>query len=340
MTRTLRMSTGFTLVELMVTLAIGMFLTLGLVQVFSTSNESYDALDQAAQQIENGRYAIQTLQTDLQHAGYYGEFAFATAAGSTLPDPCEIANVATMRTAINFYVQGYDAPGAAPVSCIDTANIVAGTDVVVVRRASTATTALGALVGNEIYMQATADSTNAANPVLDVGSNAAAFSLMRKDGATPAEIRKFITRIYFISPCSVPASGTTCTAGADGGRPIPTLKRLEVAVNPSTGARELRVESIAEGIENLQIDYGIDTSGDGVPDSIATAPATVPDWSNVTSVDVFVLARNVKRVVGTTDPKTYNLGRAGAVTPGGNFKRHVFTSNVRIVNPASRREVP
>lgn len=331
---------GFTLVELMVTLTIGLFLTLGLVQVFASSHESYESLAQAAQQIENGRYAVQTLQNDLQHAGYYGEFGFATAAGGTLPDPCELADLTAMRDAISFYIQGYDAPAASPLTCIDNANVVPGTDVLVVRRASTTTTAIGALVANEVYMQATADATNASSPVVAAGSNATAFTLMRKNGTTPAEIRKHITRIYFVSPCSVPAAGDVCSATADGGRPIPTLKRLEMTVNAATGAREFRVESIAEGIENIQIDYGIDTSGDGVPDNTLTAPSTPVDWGNVTTAQIHVLARNINRVVGTADTKTYNLGGAGSVTPGGNFKRHVFTSHVRLVNPASRREEP
>ena len=65
----------------MVTLTLGLFLTLGLVQLYASSNESYDALSQAAQQIENGRYAIEVIENDLKHAGYYGQYGFAAAAG-------------------------------------------------------------------------------------------------------------------------------------------------------------------------------------------------------------------------------------------------------------------
>ncbi|RPI41306.1 MAG: prepilin-type N-terminal cleavage/methylation domain-containing protein, partial [Betaproteobacteria bacterium] len=61
----LRSSLGFTLVELMVTLAMGLFLAFGLIRVFASSNESYYALSQAAEQIENGRYAIETIKKDL-----------------------------------------------------------------------------------------------------------------------------------------------------------------------------------------------------------------------------------------------------------------------------------
>jgi type IV pilus assembly protein PilW len=332
---------GFTLVELMVTLTLGLFIALGLVQVFATSNESYDSLSQAAQQIENGRYAVQTIENDLRHAGYYGEYGFAGAAGSTLPDPCELADLTALKGALPFYVQGYDAPAGSPLACLDNANVVPGTDILVVRRVSTMTTAPAGLVANEIYLQAIADSTNALNPVLGLGHNAADFALLRKNGATPAEIRKYMVRIYFVSPCSVPAAGTVCGADADGGRPIPTLKRLEVAVNPGSGNLEMRMESIAEGIENLQIDYGVDTTGDGVPDGEPRSiPALVEDWSNVAAAQVHVLARNLKVTPGHTDTKTYGLGVATTVTPGGNFRRHVFTTQVRLVNPAGRREEP
>ena len=339
--RALRAYRGFTLVELMVTLTLGFLVALGLVQIFASSNETYDALSQAAQQVENGRYAVQTIENDLRHAGYYGEYGFAGAAGAALPDPCEMADLTALRDALPFYVQGYDAPAGSPLACLDNANVMAGTDILVVRRVSTMTTAPAALVANEVYLQANADASNGLNPVLDVGHNPAGFALLRRDGATPAEIRKYMVRIYFVSPCSMPAAGSVCGADADGGRPIPTLKRLEVAVNPGSGNLERRIESIAEGIENLQIDYGVDTTGDGVPDgALRSIPAAVEDWSNVAAAQVHVLARNLRPAAGHTDTKTYRLGVATTVTPGGSFRRHVFTSQVRAVNPAGRREEP
>ena len=227
------------------------------------------------------------------------------------------------------------------MTCLDSANVVPGTDIVVIRRVSTAVTAPAARVVNELYMQANADSTESANPVIARGQDAAAFTLLRKDGATPAEIRKLMVRIYFVSPCSMPAAGTVCSEEADGGRPIPTLKRLDLAVNPATGDLEMRTESIAEGIESLQVDYGIDADGDGVPDGPAvTRPASAEVWGDVVTAQLHVLARNVRSTPGHQDTKSYNLGVSGSVTPGGDFRRHVFTAHVRLVNPAGRREEP
>jgi type IV pilus assembly protein PilW len=142
--------------------------------------------------------------------------------------------------------------------------------------------------------------------------------------------------IYFIAPCSVPAGGGSVCTGSndDGGSPIPTLKRIELTSNGV-----MSVVPLVEGIENLQIDYGIDADNDGVPDAAyVTTPAAVPDWANVVSLRINVLARNVEPSNGHTDAKTYDMGIAGPYTPGGAYKRHVYNSVIRIVNPAARRE--
>jgi type IV pilus assembly protein PilW len=171
-----------------------------------------------------------------------------------------------------------------------------------------------------------------------------------------ADIRKLHVHVYFIAPCSRWASGRTgCTGAADGGTPIPTLKRLELGVG-SSGTTML-VRPIAEGIENLQIEYGFDTTpatvnpatgfrGDGVIDSYATnetgvGAGTFAEWPNVMSARLFVLARNPVATFGSTDSKTYAMGLQGPFTPTDTqFRRHLFEGEVRLTNLSSRREEP
>jgi hypothetical protein len=100
-----------------------------------------------------------------------------------------------------------------------------------------------------------------------------------------------------------------------------------------------------EGIENFQVDYGRDTDGDGSPDGAAyTAdPATIPNWMQVMTVQLYILARNTDVSTGYTDNKTYQLGTVGTITPTGaatQFRRHVYTSVVRVKNPSERLETP
>ena len=144
--------------------------------------------------------------------------------------------------------------------------------------------------------------------------------------------------IYYVSPCNLYAAGaTTCTAAADGGRPVPTLKRLEIT--SSAGVTAFATTPLVDGIQNLQFDYGIDNNGDGSPASpFVTAPA-VADWPNVMAVRVNLLARNTDPSGGYVDGKTYNMGVSGTVGPFSDaYKRHVYSGTVRVINPSGRRE--
>ena len=51
--------------------------------------------------------------------------------------------------------------------------------------------------------------------------------------------------------------------------------------------------------------------------------------------------RSYRSYAGYTDSKTYELGLgAPALIPGGGFKRHAYSTTVRVTNVSSRREVP
>ena len=330
--------TGVSLVELMIGITIGLFLLIGVVSVFGNSNRVYTELNQASQQIENGRFAIQIMSDDVALANFYGRYYGQLAVTGT-PDPCEKDDVAALRNnGAAWGIQGYNAPANSPITtCLPVANHLGGTDILVVRRADTKVTAPADLVAADVYVQGNANPTDSASPIVALGA-AGNFTLTDKDGAAP--IRKYHVHVYFVAPCSVPAGGgTVCTGSADdGGQPIPTLKRLELAIDPSDNTRKMVVTPLVEGIENLQIDYGIDTDGDGAPNGNYIVAPAAADWPNVVAVRINVLARNLQRSGDFTDSKQYDMGIAGAVTPGGNYKRHVYNAVVRLVNPSARRD--
>ncbi len=336
-----RQALGASLVEIMVSLVIAMFLLLGLASVFGTSSRTSADLGRSLQQIEYGRFAVQTLSDAIALAGYYDRLPAMLAAPGALPDPCEINDMTALRAATAFSIQGYNAPATSPLSCIPAANHVAGTDILVIRRANTSTTASGSLTAAEVYLQTNADPSNSANPIIALGT-AANFTLKNKDGTTVAPIRKYHVHIYFIAPCSIPTGGgTTCTGATDdSGSPIPTLKRLELRVDPVDSTRKMTLISLVEGIENMQIDYGIDTDLDGVPDNYSTTTATVAGWANIIAAQINILARNLDTSPGYTDAKTYDMGAGGTSTLGGAFKRHVYNTVVRLANPEGRRDQP
>src|SRR6185503_1275195 len=153
-----------------------------------------------------------------------------------------------------LHVQGFD-EGAAVPACVP-ASLKSGTDVLAIRRVRTcAAGAAGcdALVPSEPYLQVALCGDAPAPYAFGIAS-ATTFSLTLKDCATAAGLRRYVVHIYFVS--------TDNGSGAS----IPTLKRLEF-----TGAGYTEVP-LVEGIERLQIEYGIDTNGDGSPDAYTPDP--------------------------------------------------------------------
>lgn len=397
MTRTplRRAQAGLSLVELMISITIGLLITAGLVTVFANSSSTQYELRRTAQQIENGRYAMDVIIQDLQVAGFYGSFRKLIAPTAIPSDPCT-TTLATLNNDINVPVQAYNSanastqaslPSTCTTSLIPSSDLAAGSDVLVIRRSDT--TAVDVKNGEvtpagKIYMQ-----VNPSTYELQQGAGVATSCTTKADGTTAASItrrcqypssidtcsatcpaqpggyiRALHVNIYYVSPCNVFASGqTACTAAADGGRPIPTLKRLELTA--SSGAATFQSIAIAEGVEFMKVSYGIDDTpsatnpdtgliGDGSPDRYVNT-ISLTDLPNVVTARVDLLVRNPEPSAGYSDNKTYKLGvnpLSPTVTPAIsvvatttlasalNYRRHVYSSEVRLVNMSSRKEIP
>jgi type IV pilus assembly protein PilW len=227
----------------------------------------------------------------------------------------------------------YAGPTAAEAGC--SAQDVASAKYFQTSLCSTQLDALAA-AGNYKYqfvISTTANVFTASNPNLTV----APTFLTQKDCATPAVTRALHVHIYYVANNDVSGDG------------IPTLKMVSLGAN-SFGSPV----AIAEGIEAMQLEYGLDngvggTAGDGIPDQwkadppagIAGAAAQVAAWQQVTAVKVHLIARNTQTSPQFTDSRTYVLGSTastdntfGAYNDG--YKRHVYSTVVRIANAAGR----
>lgn len=360
---------GLSIIELMISMAIGLLILAGLVTMFVNSSANQRELQRSSIRIENGRFAMDAITQDLHHAGYYGQY-FLNKSPATAQDPCDLSTLAIITAAAGFPIQAYAAasattrPDLSSTICattqsniLSTANLRPGSDVLVVRRTNTDALAIGNIaVSGEIYLQANPleaayqVGTGAAITTGSTADSAVAATILNAQKTAAAEIRKLRVHIYFVAPCSRPnGGGNVCTgASDDGGSPIPTLKRLEMT--GAGGNRTFSVVPIAEGIEHLQFSYGIDNApatvnsatgfkGDGVPDIYLKAP-TLADHANIVDAKVSLLARNNDATQGFTDTKTYQVGTISLGPYNDMYKRHVFDSQIRMTNLSSRREIP
>jgi type IV pilus assembly protein PilW len=332
---------GFSLVELMVAITIGLIVLMALSGLFLSSNRASVEMRKSTQQQESGRYASQLLSDDLMMAGYLAEFDSSplTTPAEPLPDSCE-KDIADLLTALPLHVQGVNDAAVIP-SCLTDEDVKAGTDIIVVRRASTCVAGVGecaAFVGGVPHFQASlctptdgsgAELAHAINNDADYAahhftlSGTATDFIKRKTscGATDlAAIQRYLVHIYFIANNNEASDG------------IPTLKLAKL------GAGGFTVRAMVDGIENMQIAYGIDNNNDGIPDTYDSAPATNIDWRNVMSARIHLLARNTVATPGFTDSRSYTLGDKVVAAPGDGYKRHVYSTTVQFVNPSWRRQ--
>jgi type IV pilus assembly protein PilW len=330
-----RKQAGLSLIELMVSMTLGLIVLSGVLIVFVNSSSARNEVERTTRQIENGRYASELLSEDLRLAGFYGQFDPTTVVtpGALPADPCSVT-VADWNAWIPVHIQGYDATNFASANCTLT-NYKPGTDVLVIRRTRTctanATTCTPDVTAGTTYLQVSQCPTQVTKYVLDnfPASAPGSFNLQTKacDSTVLSNKREYYVHIYYIA--------------TDNGRGdnVPTLKRLELTAGAWTTV------PLVEGIENLQFLYGVDTNNDGVPDEYVADPTTLARWMNVVTTQFFILARNIDSTPNYTDGKTYTLGVDATGTPitvtgSGGYRRHVYSGLVRIMNPAGRRETP
>ena len=363
---------GTTLLETMIALTIGLMLLTTLSEVFVANSSFRRDLDYSGRRVENASYAMERINDDLRTAGYYAEFDLANA-GLTMPaakpDPCT-ADLDALSAALPLPIQGYDDGLDLPPSCTSGANAAvknqkAGSDILVIRRVDTcvagpvAAAGCSAVVAGLPYFQAShctwalphapTELTGPGSGWFKLDTLTSKLDLHNIDcnqhpGAAVADYYRYVVHIYFVSNDDIAGDG------------IPTLKlaRLEAA-----GFTDASVIPLAEGIENLQLEYGLDsgTTPDGSADQFsanpdtfagcagAAAPCSAANWASTVAVKVYLLARNTEATaVGYTNQKSYALGlnADGSINTvaayNDRFRRHVYQASVRVYNSSGRNQ--
>lgn len=355
---------GFSLLELMVAVTISLMLLMGVVALFVSSRASYETTEKLSRIQENGRYALDQISNDIRAAGYQGcsrpvgsgtrraDFAI-----NTLPTPDNLllnfpipaqgfqglggtAFAPDLATALNPVAL----PNPAPVGSADVLVLrIPLRDFVAMEVASTQVDAaeplqvrainplqpIGPAVITDCLARAwfnitgydTAANTvvHAASANVDAAGNPSAS--LRHPFVAGAEIVPLMTVMYYLAP-------------RDPAQP----QRLSLYRKEGNNASE----EIAEGIDRLEVRYGVDTTNDGRVDSYADAngipvdAAGLPRWETVYSVQVSLLARAPEAYGTDIDTQQYTLFTAPNAVMAGpfndRFQRKVFTATAALRN--------
>jgi len=310
-----RAERGFGLIEVMVSLVIGMILTAGLLRIMSSGKRVYRVDANLSQMLDSGRFASHYLQREVREAGNIGCPDLATVTPVT-----DIAGVPPLLLPANA-VGGLDnAVAGNPYGA------TTGSDVIWISKGTRPYRRLVAAMGN----------LSAAVPVGGAGTNFVVGDVVLVSDCSTAEI-------FYVSGANVgglahaaavnisakltKAYGTDATVmsfqlmtffvkpNASG---IPALWRQDLS-----GAQ---VE-LVDGVEDLQVRYGEDTDGDGVANRYSTATAVV-NWSQVVTVRMsLLLVSDDDNLTSAAQPYTLD---GVTVTPTDRRFRRVFTSTVAV----------
>lgn len=316
--------TGLSLIEIMIALFIGLFLLLGLYQIFISTKQSYRLADGQSRLQENARFALETLNHDIRLAGYFG------CSGVSASNPVVIAN--------DPLIAPYTQAGAAEASIITGGNdnaagsfsdpnpalssspltpVVQGTDAITVQFGESCGGFTTADLSDVKASTAAIPASNTCGTITN-GTGTTAATL-----GTPLVISNCDSAHIFRAANTGETSqnkDTTATATDQLGKTYPAGSELLlyrsytyfIRENPAGQPSLYRLDNntassvapveMVEGIENMQIMYGIDTDADGSANQYDDTPA---DWTQVASVRIDLTARSIDDNLIAT-PRTYD----------------------------------
>ena len=329
-----RTQSGLSLVEILVALVISLFLLGGIVQVFLGNKTAYRFSDASARVQENGRFALDALATDLRGAGFTGCY-------SLQDDDNGDGNYSDENpfffNQLNFTVGGqYDFIDEPPVDATNTAGNWTVADTLTVRgaRANQSTITADLTLSNPITV-----SPNNNFAVNDIAIITNCFSAN-------------IFQITSVDPSGTTlghaASGTPGNSSASFETSIPvtpysansasvfTLQEVIYSIAPSnSGSGEPALfrsingnnQELIEGIENMQVLFGVDTDNDGSPNQYLESDA-VANLQQVTAVRLWLVVRSEQDFV-VDAVQSYTINGTN-ITPADQRFRQVFSATISL----------
>ena len=327
-----KQSYGFSMVELLVAMVVGLVIISGAFSLHATTRKTQAVNEMQMDMVADARFAIEMISYDLRHAGMWGgtnksgligckssdTVCAASSAGEGLPGTvsrdCNAGWTYDLSTPVFATDDSVANPYSSTTSCIPTSEgQVASTDILEIRYADSNEPT--ALLANHAYIR-----SNAINGKIFIGATQPVIDAY--DSAPQTRNHELQAYIYYIS---------NHTDVADDG--TPSLRRVALINGPA-----LQNQTLVSGVSDLQVQFGVDVNNDEIidryvdPDDVAAT-----DWSNVYAAKIWLLMRSDKKQKGMDTTKSFSIAGASAVNYGGvdDYRYFLVTSVVNLRNMKS-----
>ena len=361
--RVCRRQRGVTLIELMISLLLGLMLTAGMIQVFGSNRQTYEFTQGLSRIQENARFALDHMAYNTRMAGYsgclsdvnvynnlttptdfrddlqnglQGHNANGTAVGQAFTaaatDPAPSSDVNAWTPALPAQLNNRVIPGSdvlvvrgvggtphplvspfnnsAQLFVADPHDFVLGEILVVTDCQKASIFQLTGVTGTGFGVNLVHSNNNTYSP-----GNASPTWGPEQDYGLGAEVARLQTFAFYIGR---------------GANNRPSLFQLRLQRQSDTLAG-FQPEELIEGVDSMQIRYGLDVDEDGAADGWQSAE-TIADWSSALSVEISLLARATDEYGSETDTLVYNLGGTQFNPVDDRRLRQVFSTSVGVRN--------
>jgi type IV pilus assembly protein PilW len=342
-------NSGFTLIEIMVAMLIGLFLLGGVLQLFSGMNASVRLQEQVGYLQENGRMGIELLSKSIRNADYWG-----CSDGSNIGSVIDTANPAYdpqlhagpdaansegirgsdnsgLNNSDTITLRGYVSDSSIPVNKdqaqaasinVESVSSLAKGDIILISNCK----------GGDIFQITNDPQTSGQIITHNTGStvpgNTATYTTDGTAATGKSVCNNCLHQSYAGGDATLGKIETTTFSIQAGASGEPALFMTNSSDCPA-GCE------LIEGVENMQILYGEDTSVDpAVPNeelsvnSYVTADNVI-DMENVITVKISLLLRTAKKVASDSQTLDY-IGNS--VTYNDDLLRKVYTATMTIRN--------
>jgi type IV pilus assembly protein PilW len=368
---------GFTITEMLVAAVIGLILLGGAISMLVTSRQTYETQNDLARIQENARFAIEEMMQDIRMAGYFGchdavdnvrnqlngatagdlydmnppagrgtplqgleedagawapsnnsaDHVVATLGGGNEGDAIQgdAVNGIMGSDAITIYRMGgvswpVTAAMAGPSSTISMTNTLTENQVILPNDIVVVSDCVSADIFNVTGAPAAGAAGSLSHATGGQARENAAVTLSKRYDTT-AIVAPYVAVRYFV--------GRSSNTSAE-----PALFRRVLVQGQENN------EKMVDGVETMQILYGVDNNGDSQPDTYVTADAgelgnTRENWRSVVAVRIALLLRSSTETRPDRDTNTYTINgepMLGGAPPNDRRNRRIVMSTVFLRN--------
>ena len=341
---------GMTLIEIMVALLLGLILTGGAIEIFLSNKATYRLESELSRMQETGRFIVDIVSKELRMAGYMGCASRGSIETNVIADEKPPEDATTDKAILGYEggsgnwtpsLPGSITPAMNDIDGVNSRDVISGTDVVMVQRADSCGASISGnwqttnanvqvhhpnqcgfsqdqvlMVTNcrtaDVFAIVNNPSTSGGLQTLTHSNSANTGNFLSENYGPDSQIHIFRSNVFFIAP-------------GESGMPAMYMAKWD-PTNPGG----FDILEMADGVQDMQILYGVDNAGgDEYADNYVPAN-NVTDWSEVRSARVNFLLQSEDNI--TSEPRDFTFNGQNANTGNDRRLRMAFSTTVTLRN--------